>query len=470
MTRRRVVIVGAGMGGLTAALRLAQLGHRVQVLEARSSPGGLASGVEHAGLWFDGGPYILLDRPGLEWVFERFGARLDDEIPLDPVEELYQVTVADGEPVRFYADLARTAAAMDRRWPGAGRRYNAFVDAMLATYRRAAPLLFTPPRRLSALCRGGIWRDLPFLLRSLDSVLARSGLPREVAQALGIWTHIAGQAPSEAPSAMALVPALIHTSGAWLPRDGIGAIPRVLALRAAREGVEFHYGTAARAIRTATGRVVGVETEHGAVLEADAVVSNSHGVGTYLQLLDTIPAGARARVETLPLQSPGVCACLRVRGVPQPPYLKFWTPRAGEVCRLFIAPGVVAPAWGRDGWWPARLLAPLAHREAETLGRGGQREVLCRLLEERWWQEPLAAHEVLATRVPAEWGAEFRLYRDSMNPVMTARMMRRGRLPHRSPVVGGLYLAGSSSHPGQWVSFCAISGILAADALHGDLA
>ena len=53
----------------------------------------------------------------------------------------------------------------------------------------------------------------------------------------------------------------------------------------------------------------------------------------------------------------------------------------------------------------------------------------------------------------------------SMNPVMTARFMRQGRIPHASPVADNLYLAGSSTHPGQWVSFCAISGILAADAV-----
>jgi phytoene dehydrogenase-like protein len=63
---------------------------------------------------------------------------------------------------------------------------------------------------------------------------------------------------------------------------------------------------------------------------------------------------------------------------------------------------------------------------------------------------------------------EFTLYRDSMNPVMTARLMRQGRLSHRSPYARGLYLAGSSTHPGQWVSFAAISGILAADRLIED--
>jgi phytoene dehydrogenase-like protein len=55
-----------------------------------------------------------------------------------------------------------------------------------------------------------------------------------------------------------------------------------------------------------------------------------------------------------------------------------------------------------------------------------------------------------------------------MNPVMTARLMRKGRLAHRSPWIRGLYLAGSSTHPGQWVSFCAVSGVLAAEQLHAE--
>jgi phytoene dehydrogenase-like protein len=132
-------------------------------------------------------------------------------------------------------------------------------------------------------------------------------------------------------------------------------------------------------------------------------------------------------------------------------------------------PGVVNRGCGRDGWWPARLIAPLDQDEAQRLGVSGQRAVLQRLLEERWWRDAISDYEVLATRVPAEWGAEFHLYRESMNPVMTARAMRAGRLAHRSPWVERLYLAGSSTHPGQWVSFCAISGILAAEQLHRDL-
>ena len=109
------------------------------------------------------------------------------------------------------------------------------------------------------------------------------------------------------------------------------------------------------------------------------------------------------------------------------------------------------------------------HGLAERIGESGQREFLSQVLAESWWRDGLKDHEVVATRIPAEWGSHHHLHRDSMNPVMTARFMRARRIAHRSPYVSGLYCAGSSTHPGQWVSFAAISGIHAAETLHEDL-
>src|SRR5262245_60696476 len=98
---RDVVIVGAGVGGLAAAVRLARAGFRVQVLEARSGPGGLAAGLELDGLPFDAGPYVLLDRPGLEWAFRALGMVLAERVPLRPLADVYEVTTPDGACVRF---------------------------------------------------------------------------------------------------------------------------------------------------------------------------------------------------------------------------------------------------------------------------------------------------------------------------------------------------------------------------------
>ena len=114
---RHILIVGAGMGGLAAALRLARHGFAVSILEARPAPGGLAAGFEQDGLAFDAGPYILLDRPGLEWAFGALGLELAERVPLRPLTDVYEVATADGERVRFHASLEETAASIRKMSP-----------------------------------------------------------------------------------------------------------------------------------------------------------------------------------------------------------------------------------------------------------------------------------------------------------------------------------------------------------------
>lgn len=465
----RVVIIGAGMGGLTAAIRLARKGLSVRVIEARAGAGGLASGFEKDGLKFDAGPYVLLDCPGLEWAFRAVGLELTDHVSLRRIDEVYEVLSSEGVTVRFYGDLKKTASGFDALWPGSGKLYEDFVASTGKTHKLLSPLLHVSRPGASQLLTGGRFTRIPFLLQSLKSILKRTNLPLPVVEAIAIWTQIAGQRMDDAPSPLAFVPALIHSVGALYPVDGIATIPRVLELVAREAGVEFLYHTRVRRIVCESGRISGVEANEGEFLGADAIVSNYSGIGTYLEMLEATPAGARKKLNRLPLQSPGACAYLAIKGEAKPPYLRFKTFATGELCRLLVTPGVVAPELNKNGWFPARLISPMRHEEAERLGVEGQREYLAQLIKESWWRDGVDDYRVVDTRVPAEWGSQFNLYRDSMNPVMTAGFMRAGRLAHRSPHARGLYLAGSSTHPGQWVSFCAISGILAADDLLEDI-
>lgn len=465
-----ILIIGAGVGGLAAAIRLAQQGCQVTVVEARDRPGGLAAGLEVEGFAFDAGPYILLDRLGLEWAFEKLGV---DPAPLDlqRIEHVYE-TMIDGETLSIHASLEETAAGFDRRWPGSGARYRSFILAMQNRYARLQPFQCRTHPHLWELVRAGAWRDIPFFWQTLGSVLRAARLPPPVMAALGIWTHVAGHTIEQAPSPLALVPAVIHAVGAYYPRGGIGAIPDLLFAAAARHGVTFRFQTQVRAIRTQDRAASGVELADGEVLAADAVLSNV-GLGTYLKLLDdagqaAIPARVQARLRALPLQSPGVCAYLAVRGTVPPPYLRFRIHDEPDGCRLLVTPSVLDPAIARDGWSPARLIAPLAHRRAEAGGSPEQAAFLEQVLAEDWWRPCFDEVRVLATRVPHEWGAAYQLFANSMNPVMTAAFMRAGRLAHRCPWIGNLYLAGSATHPGQWVSFCTVSGVLAADRVLAD--
>lgn len=440
----KVLVIGAGIGGLSAALRLAHAGFDVEILEARADAGGLAGSIERGDVAFDAGPYILLDRPGLEWAFEQLGLDIN-VLDLQRVGEVvYEVTRDDAPPLRIYADLDRTAEEI-------GPAYREFVDYVKRMYDRLAPMLRIPHPNPVALARAGALGAAPFLLRSLGSVMRRSGLSQRAIEALTIWTHVAGQSIDQAPSPMAFVPALIHFAGAWRPRGGTSAVSRALADAARLAGVAVRFGRTVASINTREGRVIGVTDANSQFTAADAVVSNHSGVGTYVNLVDRVPERTRQRVASLPLQSPGACAYMVARYAAPLPYLRFRL--GGDLrCRLLVTPDTGA----------ARLILPLRHGEPRA------EEMLERALEETWWREGIASYDVVARRVPSQWGADYHLYRESMNPAMTAKLMRGGRIPHRSREIRGLYLAGSSTHPGQWISFCAISGVLAAEAVIED--
>src|SRR5688500_4848193 len=176
-----VVIIGAGMGGLTAALRLARAGCHVRVVEASGGPGGVAAGLEREGFRFDAGPYLLLDRPGLAWAFHSVGLDLAERVPLRRAEDVYQVEAADGSAVHIHADLKKTAAGIEQDWPGGGQRYRAFVESVSRVHKHLRPLLTSPRPSPATLLRTGAWRGLPFLLRPLRTVLDRAHLPPAVA-------------------------------------------------------------------------------------------------------------------------------------------------------------------------------------------------------------------------------------------------------------------------------------------------
>jgi phytoene desaturase len=460
-----IIIIGAGVGGLSAAIRLARQGYSVQILEAREHAGGLASGFAAGGFTFDAGPYILLDKPGLEWAFAHLGIA-DGTLPLTPIENVYHVLHEDGRTTAFDRSLEATAAAFEVEYPGSGAQYAAFVEKTGAIHRNVQPLTFHSHPGVFDVLRNGSLGSVPFMLSSLGGVLEKSGLPAPVQAGIGIWTHIAGQPMAQAPAPMAFVPSLFHGVGAYHPRGGMRAVAELLTATALAAGVEIRYGTKVAAIRAPHGKATGVLTAAGEFLPARAVMSDASGIGTYVELVEDFPAPEKEKLRQLPLQSPGTCVYLAVKGRRPPYYVRFKL--RGTGCTAFVQPGLLDPELGQDGWFPARLISPLAHAEADRLGAEGQHALMDEQLAEPWWREGIAEYRVLHRRTTFEWGRDYHLYRDSMNPVMTAQLMRKGRLAHRSPSIKNLYLTGSSTHPGQWVSFCAIAGILAADCLTHD--
>ena len=472
----RVIVVGGGVGGLAAGITLARAGAKVTVCEASSRFGGLASALEAGGTRFDGGPYILLDPAGLAWAFEQLG--LDPTaLGLRRVEDVYVVERDGAPPVHVYSDLERTCAGLDAHWPGQGERYRTFLRKTAAIHRALAPLQVSGSPGPMALVRAGVLRHAPFLLESLGRLLRSAGFVPAVADAIGIWTHVAGQNMHSAPSPLGLVPAMIHGPGCFVPARGLAAIPELVLGRAAALGVELRASARVRRIVSEAARVTGVELEDGTVLSGRAVISDASGVATLLELADA-PVRVKTRVAALPLQSPGVAAYVLAEQEATGPYLRFrlHPEQLDAPCRLIVRPSALpgsqpspaARAGGARGdgrhLVPTRIVAPLAHEVAERLGEAGQMALLDSILAEPWVRDAVGPFTEVARLVPASWGRRHVLHRDSMNPVMTAKFMRQGRLPHRVESPDGLFLVGSSTHPGQWVSFCLASGVIGARA------
>jgi phytoene dehydrogenase-like protein len=456
------IVIGGGVGGLAAAIVMAERGASVTVCEASPFFGGLASALEAGGTTFDGGPYILLDPVGLAWAFDALGLDLD-ALELRRVHDVYEVEREGGPALRITSDVEQTARGLEEAYRGQGDAYRRFIEHSTRIHTALTPLQTAPRPSPWSLLRSGAIRHAPFLLRSLRTVLANAGFRPEVADALGIFTHVAGQPLAGAPSPIALVPAMISGPGCFVPRLGVATIPDRVRARAEELGVSLRASARVTRILCDARGVTGVELASGEQLASKVVVSDASGVATLLKLAPA-PNSVRKRVAALPLQSPGVAAYLLANERPSGPYLRFRLDAADRdaPCRLLVRPGTLdAPPTALHAR-QVRVVAPLAKATAERLEASQQDALLDQILAEPWTRARVGAFEEAARLTPARWGRRHTLHRNSMNPVMTAQLMRRGRLPHVIDTPRGLFLVGSSTHPGQWVSFCLISGVLGA--------
>ena len=471
-----VVVIGGGIGGMVAALRARRHGASVTLVEAREALGGLASPVvchdgpaeDRSTMRFDGGPYILLDRTRLSWALAKVGIDLS-AIPMVELDPVFTFEGIDGRRTAVHADPDRTALGMNLLDPGSGDRYRRFVTRATAALDHLAPLLVEPhdPRRFVAT---GAWRAAPWVLGSLHQLLRLGQLAGPAASAVSIWTAIAGGDPRTAPGPSALVPALIHRDGAVRPAGGVHRLVDTLERRLHHEGVEVVSGAPVTTIVTdrRTRAVAAVRLATGEELAASVVIADVGGAAALLDLLDVDPPRSLRRRLDGPLQSPGLTAYVRLRG-PRPAEVRFRVIGENSSARAIIHPTET----DSEGWAAGRLIAPLGLDRARRLGEDGQRRLLDAYLAERWWRRTTAGNgsevgeldvEVATTRIVDDWAGTFRLRDNAMNLAMARRAMLQGRLPHRVAATPGLFLTGSWTHPGQWVSFCAVSGVLAADA------
>jgi phytoene desaturase len=486
MTMARAIVVGAGLGGLSAAIRLAARGVDVTVYEKNADPGGRAGALSAGGYTWDAGPTLLMMPEVLEDLFAAAGRRLGDYLDLRRLDPYYRVAFAEGGHLDFTGNLPAMTAAVEAIEAGAGRRYLQFLGHA---------------ERLSRVTRDGIierrfdgLRDLgrPGVLASLLRSRPFHTVASEVAahfrspalrRAFSFQTLYLGTSPDRTPAAYLMIPFVEAALGVWYPMGGTRRIGQAMARLAGELGVELRMGAPVSRIVTVGSRAVGVTLEGGGTDRADAVVANAEWAYSQRLLLDR-----GEKVDGRDHGASAVLFCLAVRGEVAAPHHTFLLSEDFEgnladvferrvvperpsvyLCRPTATDSTLAP----PGVELLYVLVPCPTLAGGIdWGRalpGFRKAVLDRLA--RIGVEGLEGRILAETAVtPEDFRARHNLTQGSAFG-LAATLLQSGpfRPTIRSPRYRGLYHVGASVHPGGGVPIVTLSGRLAAEAVEADL-
>ncbi|WP_029433740.1 phytoene desaturase family protein [Blastococcus sp. URHD0036] len=489
----RVVVVGAGLAGLSAALRLRGAGREVTVVERGPGPGGRAGVVTERGYTLDTGPSVFTAPELVADALAAVGEKLDDRLELLPLPTSYRAQYADGTHLDVHADPDAFAAEVEALCgpaeAAALRRYLADLAELYRLQLRTfidrnldSPLDLLGPELLQLARRGGFGR----LSTHVEKYFADDRLRRLFSfQAL-----YAGVSPYRAIAAYAVIAQLDIGAGVWHPVGGIGAVPRAMAGAAADAGVQFRYGTSVDRLDLTGRRVTGLVLDDGERLPADAVVVTADAPH------ELVPG---LRGPRRPVYSPSCVALHLGVGTPLPgaahhtiSFGQSWRQVFDELTRdgrpmsdpslLISAPSVtdrsLAPdsADGRQSQ-VLSVVAPTPNLDRRSGGNPDldwtalaprYREELLATLEARGYTGVSDSIEVEHMDTPLTWaeqgmaaGTPFAL----AHTFGQTGPFRPPTLPRRGPE--NVVLAGSSVQPGVGVPMVVISGRLAAERITG---
>lgn len=486
-----VVVVGAGLGGLSAALHLAGAGRHVVVVEKEAVPGGRCGTLQSNGYHFDTGPTVLTMPELVARPLAAVGEELDDWLTLHRLDPAYRARFADGSVIDVRADadamadeIARTCGAAD----AAG--YRSFVTWLRRLYGIEMPHfidrnLDTPtqlvgPPLLRLLALRGFARLGPQVGRFFHDERLR--------RLFSFQSMYAGLSPASALAIYSVITYMDCVEGVYFPDGGMHAVPRALADAAAAHGVTFRYRTQVTSIEVAGGRARAVITADGERIPADVVVVNADLPTAYRELLP--PGHTPRRVKTLRYSPSAVV--LHAGSRARYPHTEHHTIEFGTAWEstfteiidagrpmsdpsfLVTNPTRTDPSLAPDGrevyyaLFPTPNLDPRRAPLVDWTAEGGRyRDHVVETLERRGWTGFGADIECEFLVTPEDWrrqglaaGAPFAAAHDfgQTGPFRASTLDRR---------IENLVFCGSNTQPGVGVPMVLISGGLAAARVTG---
>lgn len=490
MQKDTVLVIGAGMGGLAAAIRFAAQGRAVTLLEAQAWPGGKMRTTPSAAGPVDAGPTVLTLRDVLDDLFDAAGAFMQDHVHLTPLPVLARHFWSDGTRLDLFPDPERNIAAISAAFgPRAGTEFARFARETRALFTAFdAPIMRSPRPSALAAARAVLARPalLPWLApgRTLDAMLKARLHHPHLRQLFGRYATYVGGNPLLAPAVLGLI-WQAEAAGVWAVRGGMASLAQALAVLFTSLGGTLRLNTPVARITSMQGAVTGVQLACGAEIRSTQIVFNGDPAALP-SLLDqprrapgprrTQPRSLSAQVWTFAAQvqdhglGPGALAYHTVFFADDParefgPLAQGQTPDAPTIY-VCAQDRHDSPPAGRERFQlilNAPALPPGASHDKDSPCPTHPCTRLAHFglhLDPEPGQSARSSPQDFARMFPHSAGALYGLSPDGM----LATFLR----PRARTKMTGLYLAGGGVHPGAGVPMALLSGKHAAEAAHND--
>lgn len=280
MKKNKVIVIGAGIGGIATANLLAKKGYEVHVFESQGSPGGRAGKFTANEFIFDTGPSWYL-MPG---VFERYysllGRQVDDQLDLVRLEPAYRVFFEDNTNIDITSDLDRDAQTFESIETGAGKALRRYASKADNIYQLSLKhFLYNNFTSLRSLLHQDVLKNsltmLYMALTPIHSYVRRYVKNKKLQQILEYPMVFLGTSPFEAPAIYSLMGALDFKEGVYYPKGGLYTIIESMIDIGESLGVNFHYNHEVIELVSVSGKLTGVKLASGKTIKADIIVSNA---------------------------------------------------------------------------------------------------------------------------------------------------------------------------------------------------
>lgn len=485
---QKVIIVGAGLGGMSAAIRLARMDFSVTILEKNETVGGKVNQIEAGGYAFDTGASLLTMPHVFRELFEFAGRRIEDYLEIVPLDPVCRYRWTDGSRLDASADLAKTESEIAKIEPRDAASFRRFLADSRRKYEIAEKTFLAHSLEdLPKLLRPAYFRDLLAIssLKTLDRHVSANFRSPKLRQLFNRFATYNGSSPYSVPATFALIPHVEFGLGAWYARGGMYQIPKALEKLARESGVEIRANAEAEKILVKDGKAVGVRLKSGEVLTTDFVVANSDAIETYRSLLDAEnrPSFPDRKIEkTEPSLSGFVLLLGAKKRFPQLAHhnIFFSDDYRAEFDALFkdlrpaTNPTVYVCATSRsdesqapEGCENLFVLVNAPYASARTdweREANDYRDSIVRKLEDFGLDGLNDSIDFERIITPADLENKYRanrgsIYGVSSNGIFSAFM----RPPNRSRDVENLFFSSGSTHPGGGMPLVLLSGKMAAD-------